>query len=82
MLTPLITSERKSAITLALIFICSIGSMVAVYRSFPRLEESERAKVTLPKNFDDARALGSVLARYTQNHYWPVLSGLALTYIL
>jgi len=71
----------KSIALLLAIFIGSIFLLYLVYLSFPNLEENEKQYIKLPKNIADAKQLGIVLKKYSQDHYYSVLAAVFLIYV-
>ncbi|KAE9553444.1 hypothetical protein FO519_003357 [Halicephalobus sp. NKZ332] len=53
-----------------------------IYQNFPELEESERPHLKFPRNLEDAKALGKVLSKYKDQHFYTVFSGIAAVYIV
>jgi len=72
---------RVGYLSLALIFLGSVISLVGVYETLPQFEEDEKPYIRFPMNMNDARALGEILARYTDHYYFQVLSGVCVSYI-
>ncbi|XP_077996561.1 transmembrane protein 41B-like [Glandiceps talaboti] len=70
-----------SFLLLALIFLSAVVMMSGVYWTFPKLQPEEVEVIKLPKNMDDAKALGRVLSRYKDSYYLTVLVGYFTTYI-
>ena len=64
---------RGSVLKIACLF--AVGSFVlwSVFQLSPQFTEDERPHLKVPKNFDDARALGKVLHSYKDTHYYQVL---------
>ncbi|KTF93115.1 hypothetical protein cypCar_00044702 [Cyprinus carpio] len=75
-------SARMSILLLVTIFACSACVMYLVFRNFPELSEDEREKIKIPKDMDDAKALGTVLSKYKDTYYTQVLVAYFATYIL
>ncbi|XP_071830782.1 transmembrane protein 41B-like [Apostichopus japonicus] len=71
----------KSLIYVAVIFLSALCVMLFVYYSFPELEEDEKQHIKLPRDLDDAKALGKVLSRYNDKYYYQVMAGFFCTYI-
>lgn len=46
------------------------------------ISREEKKHVKLPWNIDDAKQLGLVLDKYKQKHYYEVLGGVFITYVL
>lgn len=46
------------------------------------LFREERQHIKLPWNIEDAKQLGIVLNRYKSEHYYEVMAGVFVTYIL
>ncbi|XP_038153638.1 transmembrane protein 41B [Cyprinodon tularosa] len=74
-------STRMSLLILASIFACSASVMYLVYRNFPELQEDEMEKIKIPKDMDDAKALGTVLSKYKDTYYTEVLVAYFATYV-
>ncbi|XP_073692945.1 transmembrane protein 41B [Garra rufa] len=79
--TPAGASARMSILLLITIFACSACVMYLVFRNFPELSEDEREKIKIPKDMDDAKALGTVLSKYKDTYYTQVLLAYFTTYI-
>jgi uncharacterized membrane protein YdjX (TVP38/TMEM64 family) len=67
---------------LAMVFACAIALIATVYVNAPTLELDEKEFVKLPRNLDDAKALGRVLSRYTDRYFYTVLLGVSVTYLI
>ncbi|XP_078104274.1 transmembrane protein 41B [Sander vitreus] len=74
-------SARMSVLILASIFTCSASVMYLVYRNFPELPNDEMEKIKIPKDMEDAKALGTVLSKYKDTYYSQVLVAYFATYI-
>ncbi|XP_077057764.1 transmembrane protein 41B isoform X2 [Siphateles boraxobius] len=74
-------SARMSILLLVSIFACSACVMYLVFRNFPELSEDEKGKIKIPKDMDDAKALGTVLSKYKDTYYTQVLVAYFATYI-
>ncbi|XP_070692298.1 transmembrane protein 41B [Pempheris klunzingeri] len=74
-------SARMSLLILVSIFTCSASVMYLVYRNFPELPDDEMEKIKIPKDMDDAKALGTVLSKYKDTYYTQVLVAYFATYI-
>ncbi|XP_060796416.1 transmembrane protein 41B isoform X2 [Neoarius graeffei] len=74
-------SARMSLLILISIFACAASVMYLVYRNFPELSEDERDKIKIPKDMDDAKALGTVLSKYKDTYYTQVLLAYFATYV-
>ncbi|XP_034739193.1 transmembrane protein 41B [Etheostoma cragini] len=74
-------SARMSVLILVSIFTCSASVMYLVYRNFPELPNDEMEKIKIPKDMDDAKALGTVLSKYKDTYYSQVLVAYFATYI-
>ncbi|KAM9408583.1 transmembrane protein 41B isoform 2-T2 [Pholidichthys leucotaenia] len=74
-------SARMSLLILVSIFACSASVMYLVYRNFPELSDDEMEKIKIPKDMDDAKALGTVLSKYKDTYYTQVLVAYFATYI-
>uniref|UniRef100_A0A3Q0QTJ9 Transmembrane protein 41B n=1 Tax=Amphilophus citrinellus TaxID=61819 RepID=A0A3Q0QTJ9_AMPCI len=74
-------SARMSLLILVSIFTCSASVMYLVYRNFPELSDDEMEKIKIPKDMDDAKALGTVLSKYKDTYYTQVLVAYFATYV-
>lgn len=74
-------SARMSLLILLIIFTCSASVMYLVYRNFPELSDDEMEKIKIPKDMEDAKALGTVLSKYKDTYYTQVLVAYFATYI-
>ncbi|CAJ1049665.1 transmembrane protein 41B [Xyrichtys novacula] len=74
-------SARMSFMILMAIFSCSASVMYLVYRNFPELPDDEMEKIKIPKDMDDAKALGTVLSKYKETYYTQVLVAYFATYV-
>ncbi|XP_072322615.1 transmembrane protein 41B [Scyliorhinus torazame] len=74
-------SARMSIFILLSTFSSAAFVMYLVYRNFPELDEEERKTIVIPKDMDDAKALGKVLSKYKDTYYVQVLVAYFTTYI-
>ncbi|XP_044537754.1 transmembrane protein 41B [Gracilinanus agilis] len=74
-------SARMSLLILVSIFLSAASVMFLVYKNFPQLSEEERANMKIPRDMDDAKALGKVLSKYKDTFYVQVLVAYFATYI-
>uniref|UniRef100_A0A914WUG0 Transmembrane protein 41B n=1 Tax=Plectus sambesii TaxID=2011161 RepID=A0A914WUG0_9BILA len=74
--------ERQKVLLLGGIFTTAISLLIALYLRFPELNPDERQHFKLPKNMEDAKQLGLVLSTYKEQHYYTVLGGILVVYIL
>lgn len=74
-------SSTKSLLIVGGVFISAICALALVYLNFPDLDENEQHVLKLPTTMDDAKALGIVLSRYTDTHYYQVLVAYFSTYV-
>ncbi|XP_048401846.1 transmembrane protein 41B [Stegostoma tigrinum] len=74
-------SARMSILILLSTFLSAAFVMYLVYRNFPELDEEERKTIVIPKDMDDAKALGKVLSKYKDTYYVQVLVAYFTTYI-
>lgn len=74
-------SARTSLLMLVSIFSCAAFVMFLVYKNFPQLSEEERVNMKVPRDMDDAKALGKVLSKYKDTFYVQVLVAYFATYI-
>ncbi|XP_078271517.1 transmembrane protein 41B [Rhinoraja longicauda] len=79
--TPEGGSTRMSLFILFSTFLSAAFIMYLVYRNFPELDEEERKTIVIPKDMDDAKALGKVLSKYKDAFYVQVLVAYFTTYI-
>ncbi|XP_054626664.1 transmembrane protein 41B [Dunckerocampus dactyliophorus] len=75
------SSARMSLLILLAIFTSSASAMYLVYRNFPELPDDEMEKIKIPKDMDDAKALGTVLSKYKDTYYSQVLVAYFATYV-
>ena len=50
--------------------------------NFLLFPSEDRVNLKLPHNLEEGKALGKLLSRYTETHYYHVLAGVSLTYVL
>eukprot|EP00123_Amoebidium_parasiticum_P004902 comp16176_c0_seq1/m.13793 comp16176_c0_seq1/g.13793 ORF comp16176_c0_seq1/g.13793 comp16176_c0_seq1/m.13793 type:complete len:273 (-) comp16176_c0_seq1:94-912(-) len=62
-------------------FAASLAVVYGVYATFPAVADEHRSKIKLPRNLDDAKALGAVLEVYQQHHFVPVTVAFFVVYI-
>ncbi|KAG9468006.1 hypothetical protein GDO78_013889, partial [Eleutherodactylus coqui] len=74
-------SARVSLLILVAIFLSAASIMFLVYKNFPQLSEEEREKIRIPRDMEDAKALGEVLSKYKDTFYVEVLLAYFTTYI-
>ncbi|KAM4617333.1 transmembrane protein 41B [Discoglossus pictus] len=74
-------SARTSLLILVCIFLGAASVMFLVYKHFPQLSEEEREKIKIPRDMDDAKALGEVLSKYKDTFYVEVLVAYFTTYV-
>ncbi|KAF3830000.1 hypothetical protein GH733_001425 [Mirounga leonina] len=58
-----------SLLILVSIFLSAAFVMFLVYKNFPQLSEEERVNMKVPRDMDDAKALGKVLSKYKDTFY-------------
>ncbi|CAI9604682.1 unnamed protein product [Staurois parvus] len=75
-------SARTSLLILVSIFSSAAFVMFLVYKNFPQLSEEECAQIKIPRDMDDAKALGRVLSKYKDTFYVEVLVAYFATYVL
>ncbi|XP_047145719.1 transmembrane protein 41B isoform X1 [Hydra vulgaris] len=71
----------RSLLMIFAIFTCAFLAMLYLYLHSPTLSKSDASKVKLPKNLEDAKALGRVISNYKDDYYGYVLIAFVLTYI-
>ncbi|XP_030307001.1 transmembrane protein 41B isoform X1 [Calypte anna] len=74
-------SARTSLLILVSIFLSAAFLMFLVYKNFPQLSEEEREYIKVPRDMDDAKALGKVLSKYKDTFYVQVLVAYFATYV-
>ncbi|KAM8938742.1 transmembrane protein 41B [Pelodytes ibericus] len=74
-------SARMSLLILVSIFLSAAFIMFLVYKNFPQLSEEERQMIKVPRDMDDAKALGKVLSKYKDTFYVEVLVAYFATYV-
>ncbi|KAM3624903.1 uncharacterized protein V6R79_003741 [Siganus canaliculatus] len=74
-------SARMSLLILVSIFTCAASVMYLVYRNFPELSDDEMEKIKIPRDMEDAKALGTVLSKYKDTYYTQVLVAYFATYV-
>ena len=74
--------SKTAGLILLAIFLTSVIALIIIYRNFPKLDPSEREKIRVPKNLNDAKELASVLSRYREKYYGSVFCGVLLAYVL
>ncbi|XP_040266130.1 transmembrane protein 41B [Bufo bufo] len=74
-------SARASLLILVSIFLSAAFIMFLVYKHFPQLSEEERETIKIPRDMDDAKALGKVLSKYKDTFYVEVLVAYFTTYV-
>ncbi|XP_053576573.1 transmembrane protein 41B [Bombina bombina] len=74
-------SARASLLILLCIFMSAASVMVLVYKYFPQLSDEELEKIKIPRDMDDAKALGKVLSKYKDTFYMEVLVAYFATYV-
>uniref|UniRef100_A0A8C4QN80 Transmembrane protein 41B n=1 Tax=Eptatretus burgeri TaxID=7764 RepID=A0A8C4QN80_EPTBU len=67
------TSTRKSLLLLLIVFLAAAALILMIYKNFPPLKENEQEKIKVPKDLDDAKALGKVLSKYKDTYYIQVM---------
>ncbi|XP_030416262.1 transmembrane protein 41B isoform X2 [Gopherus flavomarginatus] len=70
-----------SLLILVSIFLSAASIMFLVYKYFPQLSDEERECIKIPRDMDDAKALGKVLSKYKDTFYVQVLVAYFATYI-
>jgi hypothetical protein len=75
-------STKVAMISVFIIFLSSLSALFLVYKTFPKVTEEERQYIKLPWNIEDVKHLGIVLNRYKGDHYFQVMVGVFITYIL
>ncbi|XP_037360524.1 transmembrane protein 41B-like [Talpa occidentalis] len=74
-------SARMSLLVLVSIFLSAAFVIFLVYKNFPQLSEEEKVSMKVPRDMDDAKALGKVLSKYKDTFYVQVLLAYFATYI-
>lgn len=66
------SSAKRSFVFIVMIFSLFLAGLYFAYNQLSELSPEERVAVKLPRNLDDARALGKVLHKYKNIHYYQV----------
>lgn len=66
---------------LVVIFLCSLFYFYLIYLNFPSLQEEEKKFIKLPRNIGDAKQLGIVLKKYSNDHFFSVLVAFFSAYV-
>lgn len=74
-------STKSALLAIAVIFGLSCLGLFTVYLSFPEMRPEEQPYVKLPTSLEDAKNLGRVLSRYTDDHFAAVVLAFFCTYI-
>ncbi|OXB61442.1 hypothetical protein ASZ78_015548 [Callipepla squamata] len=74
-------SARTSLLILVSVFTVAAFLMFLVYKNFPQLSEEEGKCIKIPRDMDDAKALGKVLSKYKDTFYVQVLVAYFATYV-
>eukprot|EP00794_Sanderia_malayensis_P018276 gene18276-20099_t len=72
---------KRSLVLLALCFALALALISFVYFRFPEMDRSDREKLRLPKNLDDAKDLGRILSRYNEEYYLQVITAFVIIYV-
>jgi len=72
---------RQSILRILILFTIGSTILYTVFQFSPPFSETEKPHIKVPKNFDEARALGKVLHNYKDTHYYSVLACYFTTYI-
>ncbi|CAJ0570301.1 unnamed protein product, partial [Mesorhabditis spiculigera] len=79
----MLTSERsRPLLCLAGIFFTFACLLTAVYYNFPELADEDREHFKYPRNLDEAKRLGLILSQYKEQHYYTVMCGIVVVYIM
>jgi len=77
--------ENESAISAIIMLFCiftaAFLAMMFLFLKSPPLSSSDVDKIKLPRDMNDAKALGKVLSSYTDDYFPQVLVAFVLTYI-
>lgn len=71
----------RPALIVLIIFLMSVGTLGLVYWNFPEIDEDDIEHIKLPRDMDDAKDLGKVLASYNQQNPIAVTAAFFITYI-
>jgi hypothetical protein len=66
----------------AILFLSALSALAFVFFNFPPLTSEQKAKLKLPQSIDDVKELGEVISEYKDSHYYTVMLGFSLVYIL
>jgi uncharacterized membrane protein YdjX (TVP38/TMEM64 family) len=74
--------KTRTAVSLILlIFLSSALAMFLVYSTFPDVSETEKDVFKFPRDIEQAKQLGDLLSRYTDQYFVQVYFGFLCTYI-
>jgi len=74
-------STRIALGLILMIFSTSVATMALVYSTFPDVAVAEKKYLKFPNDIEDAKSLGSLLSRYTDQYFAQVYGGFLCTYI-
>lgn len=72
---------KKRLLYLLSIFLVALLMLIYAYSSFPQVPQHEKQYLKLPRSLEEARDLGMVLNRYSDEHFASVYVGFCMTYI-
>ncbi|XP_053202063.1 transmembrane protein 41 homolog [Panonychus citri] len=74
--------EKNVKYALLVTFLVYMITVYVVYLNFPKLSETEKLKVKIPKNENEVKNLASVLVKYRDDHYMVLFFAVTSLYIL
>jgi len=77
------TAGMMRPLKILLVFMLASSLLLYVFfQSLPNLSQEHRRHIRIPLSVEEMKALGTVLAVYTNDHYLTVLVGYCLTFII
>ena len=74
----IVSSIRRVSTSELLFFKRRLAKIIIILLSY----RNEKQYITLPKNIQDAKNLGTVLQKYNKNHFYSVLIAFFSAYVL
>jgi len=72
---------RTAVLLILSVFLVSLGTLTLVYLTFPDVGSADKKFLKFPHDLDDAKALGALLSRYTDQYFAQVYGGFLCIYI-
>jgi len=76
-----VSSSRRQTLILGVLFVLALVLLFVLFRSFPTLNESDRAQLVFPRSLRDVRRLSNVLRKYRDQHMGSVVAAFCAIYI-